>query len=114
MPVYSSTPKVSETVINEILTQAIDSVSRVEDGRIYFKPDAVQIIDSEINIECPLGYYIKIPSIESGGEELFLTISAGPEVLVYECTSCKTWFSSRPAKCSVCGGTSFQSKLVVP
>lgn len=110
---YSSTTKVTEATANEVLTLAAGAISRVEEGRIFFKSDAIHIIDGQIYLEDSEGLLIEIPVIESINGELSIEWGC-PEILVYECINCKSWFSSRPAKCSVCGGTSFRPKLVVP
>ena len=112
IPVYSLTTKISDVTASEIFDVASDSINRIEAGRVYFKPNAVQIIDSEIYIECACGYSMPIPIIESMNRELFITLSS-PEKVVYECTKCgKKYYPNPPARCS-CGSTSFKSKIDV-
>lgn len=107
---YSLTTKVSDAITNEILELATDSIDHVEEGRIYFKPNVVQIIDSKIYIEYALDHFMPIPLIESMNGELFITLSS-PEKVVYECTKCrKKYYPNPPARCS-CGNTSFKAKL---
>lgn len=108
---YSLTTTVSDGT-KKILDVAMDSIDYMEEERIYFKPGVVQIVDSEIYLECTAGNFIAIPRVESSNGQLCITLSS-PEVIVYECTRCKkTYYPKPPQRCS-CGNTSFRAKIDV-
>lgn len=111
---YSLTTKVSDDVTNDILELANDAIDHIEENRVYFKPNVIQIIDSQIYVECSSGCFLQIPLIESINGELFITLS-NAEKVVYECTKCgRRYYPCPPSRCS-CGSVSFKPKLdIIP
>ena len=103
--------KISEALINEILSDAPSTIERVDDDRLYLKGEFLSIRGNRILLEDPTGYKIELPSISSEQEGLYVLAGQG-QLLVYECTRCHEIYGGHPGMCDRYHGTSFIRKYV--
>lgn len=98
--------KISEGLINQILSKAPNSIASFDEERLYLKCECLSIKNDRIFLEDLTGYRLELPNLCSNSEGLYVVVGRG-QLLVYECTRCLEIYGGHPGVCDRCGGTPF-------
>ena len=104
MIVSSLCAEENETTIENLYRHAYTSISRIEEGKIFLKPNKLHFYQEKIYVEDVNGGGIAIPAVFSSARGLYVKSDEFNIFNLWQCKECEWWNSniSNPTRCDRC------------